>query len=137
MVFLLCFFLLFYLTYKTYSTTQDIENRTVYRPKMIKRIVFFAMIYEGANDFQSVAGGMSFRVGNDERVCLKLNNPARDKTRRKPNRSFYAAASISCDSSTIKITKNKKYFKNHLAADNHYRFGFNWKYELKQQAIND
>ena len=107
------------------GAAQDGENMTVYRPEMIKRIIFFALIYEGAKDFKSVGGKMSFKVSNGERVFLELNNPDRD-------RSFCVAASIICNGSTVKITKEEKYFANHTSADNHYRFGFNWRYGSKK-----
>ena len=97
---------------------------TVYHPEIIKRIVFFAFIYEGAKDFSSVAGRMSFKVSNGERIFLALNNP-------EPNLSFCTAASIINRGSTVKITKEEKYFPNHQAADNYYKFGFNWRYGTK------
>ncbi|MDJ0572366.1 MAG: hypothetical protein QNJ53_25440 [Pleurocapsa sp. MO_192.B19] len=106
------------------GAAQDGENMTVYRPEIIKRIMFFAMIYEGAKDFQSVGGRMSFNVSNGERVFLELNTPC-------ANRSFCAAATITNHGSTVKITKEEKYFTNHQAADRHYRFGFNWVFGSK------
>ena len=101
------------------GAAQDGENMTIYRPEMIKRVMFFALIYEGAKDFQSVDGRMTFKIGNGEQVHLKLNNPDR-------NCPFCAAAMISNIGSQIKIIKEERYFQGHQFADKHYRFGFQW-----------
>ena len=106
------------------GAASDGENITVYRPEMIKRIVFFAFIYEGAKDFQSFGGRMSFDISNGEKVFLELNNPDRNST-------FCAAATIVNRGSNVKITKEERYFKNHISADKYYKFGFNWKFGSK------
>jgi tellurite resistance protein TerA len=81
--------------------------------------MFFALIYQGAKDFQSVDSRMTFQINNGEQVDLKLNNPDRD-------RPFCAAAMISNLGSQIKIIKEERYFQGHKFADNYYRFGFEW-----------
>ena len=97
----------------------DGENMTIYRPEMIKRVMFFALIYKGAKDFQSVDGRMTFEIANGEQVHLRLNNPDR-------NCPFCAAAMISNIGSQVKIVKEERYFQGHQFADKHYRFGFQW-----------
>ena len=101
------------------GASQDGENMTIYRPEMIKRVMFFALIYQGAKDFQSVAGQMTFQISNGEQIHIKLNNPDRD-------RPFCAAAMISNLGSQVKIIKEERYFQGHQAADNYYKFGFQW-----------
>ena len=98
----------------------DGENMTIYRPEMIKRVMFFALIYKGAKDFQSVDGRMTFEIANGEQVHLRLNNPDR-------NCPFCAAAMISNIGSQVKIVKEERYFQGHQLADKHYRFGFQWR----------
>jgi tellurite resistance protein TerA len=99
---------------------QDGENMTIYRPEMIKRVMFFALIYQGAKDFQSVDGRMTFQISNGEQVHIKLNNPDR-------NCPFCAAAMISNIGSDAKIIKEEKYFQGHQPADQYYKFGFQWR----------
>lgn len=95
------------------------ENMYIFRPDLIKRVMFFAFIYEGAPDFKSVQGRMLFKVNNGEEVYLELNNP-------DSNRSFCAAALIKNVNSQVVIVKEEKYFTGHKEADKYYQFGFNW-----------
>jgi tellurite resistance protein TerA len=84
----------------------------LFRPELIKKVMFFSFIYEGAEDFQSVRGRMFFKISNGEEVYLELNNP-------DGNNSFCAAASIQNIDSQITIVKEEKYFGDHQAADAH------------------
>ena len=102
------------------GAAQDGENMTIYRPEIIKRVMFFALIYQGAEDFQSVDGRMAFQISNGDRVFIKLNNPDR-------NCPFCAAAMISNIGSEVKIIKEERYFQGHQLADRYYQFGFQWK----------
>lgn len=97
----------------------DGENMIVYRSETIKRVMFFALIYQGAPDFRSVGGRMFFKISNGEEVCLELNNP-------DSNRPFCAAAMVSNLGSHVTILKEEKYFKEHQEADRFYGFGFKW-----------
>lgn len=97
----------------------DGENMFIYRPDTIKRVMFFALIYQGARDFSSVGGRMFFKISNGEQVYLELNNP-------DVNKPFCAAAVISNIGSQIVILKAEKYFSGHEAADKNYGFGFRW-----------
>ena len=101
------------------GAAKDGENMTIYRPEKIKRAMFFALIYQGAKDFQSVNGEMTFQINNGEQVYIKLNNPDR-------NCPFCAAAMISNIGSEVKIIKEEKYFQGHQFADKYYKFGFQW-----------
>ena len=102
------------------GASQDGENMTIYRPDMIKRVMFFAFIYKGAKDFQSVDGRMTFQISNGERVELKLNNP-------DINCRFCAAAMVSNLGSEVSIIKEERYFQGHQFADKYYGFGFQWR----------
>lgn len=95
------------------------ENMTVYRPDLVKRVLFFGFIYKGALNFESVQGRMYFQVSNGEEVHLELNNPERD-------RAFCAAAILENIEGQMIIRKEEKYFSDHLEADHYYGFGFDW-----------
>ncbi len=101
------------------GTATDGENMTIYKPQTIKRVMFFALIYQGASDFSSVGGQMFFKISNGEEVYLELNNP-------DSNRTFCAAAMVNNLGSQITILKEERYFSGHQEADKFYRFGFNW-----------
>ncbi len=101
------------------GTANDGENLYIFRSDLIKRVLFFCFIYEGAIDFKSVHGRMFFKVSNGEEVYLELNNP-------DSNRSFCAAALVKNINSQIIITKEEKYFQGHRQADKFYEYGFNW-----------
>ncbi len=102
------------------GAAQNGENLTIYRPDTIERVMFFALIYKGAKDFQSVNGRMTFQISNGQQVHIKLNNPDR-------NCPFCAAAIISNIGSQVKIVKEEKYFQGHQFADRYYKFGFQWR----------
>ncbi|MEH2347402.1 MAG: TerD family protein [Nostoc sp.] len=95
------------------------ENIYIFRPDLIKRVMFFALIYQGTRDFKSVQGRIFFKISNGEEVFLELNNPDN-------NRRFCAAAMIKTIKSQVIITKEEKYFLGHEEASKNYRFGINW-----------
>lgn len=95
------------------------ENMYVFRPDLIKRVMFFGFIYQGVPDFKSVKGRMFFKVSNGEEVHLELNNP-------DSNRPFCSAALIKNIGSQVIILKEEKYFTGHQEADQSYGFGFSW-----------
>ena len=106
------------------GSSSDGENMYIFRPDLIKKVMFFSFIYEGADDFQSVRGRMFFKVSNGEEVYLELNNP-------DSNKNFCAAALIQNIDSQITIVKEERYFGDHQGADAHYGFGFRWQYGSK------
>jgi tellurite resistance protein TerA len=95
------------------------ENMYVFRPDLIDRVMFFALIYQGAPDFKSVQGRMVFNVSSNEQIYLELNNP-------HSNCPLCAAAVIKNTNNQISITKEEKYFGGHELADKYYKFGFRW-----------
>ncbi|MEH2256302.1 TerD family protein [Nostoc sp.] len=95
------------------------ENIYIFRPDLIKRVMFFAFIYQGTPDFKSVHGRIFFKISNGEEVFLELNNP-------DSNRRFCAAAMIKTIKSEVIITKEEKYFLGHEQASKNYRFGIDW-----------
>jgi len=106
------------------GAASDGENMFIYRPDTIKRVMFFAMIYQGASDFRSVGGRMFFKIDNGEEIHLELNDP-------DANRLFCAAAVVSNIGSEITILKEEKYFHGHEQADKYYNFGFKWSFGYK------
>ncbi|MBD2336466.1 tellurium resistance protein TerA [Calothrix sp. FACHB-156] len=101
------------------GAASDGENMFIYRPDTIKRVMFFALIYQGAADFRSVGGRMFFKISNGEEIYLELNNP-------DANKPLCAAAMVSNLGNQVTILKEEKYFRGHEEADKNYRFGFNW-----------
>jgi tellurite resistance protein TerA len=101
------------------GTASDGENMFVYKPELVKRIMFFGLIYSGAKDFLSVQANMFFKISNGEEVILLLDNAGINKT-------FCAAALIENQNGKLSIQKEAKYFTNHQHADQYYQFGFNW-----------
>ncbi len=99
--------------------SQDGENMHVYKPELVKRILFFGLIYAGAQDFNTVGGRMAFKISNGEEVTLVLDNAG-------ANKPLCAAALIENRAGELSIRKEARYFNRHPDADNHYGFGFNW-----------
>lgn len=95
------------------------ENLYIFRPDLIRRVLIFGFIYDGASNFQSVEGRMLFTTGTSEDIYLELDNP-------DANRSFCVGAMITNRGSDLNITKEERYFEGHEAADRHYKFGFRW-----------
>ncbi|MGQ0616586.1 MAG: TerD family protein [Acidimicrobiia bacterium] len=102
------------------GAASDGENLYILRPDLVQRVMVFAMIYEGANDFTSVGGRMTLRDQAGSETEIFLNNP-------DSNRTFCAVCVISESGGQLTITKEERYFRGHMDADNYYGFGFNWK----------
>ena len=101
------------------GAASDGENLYVYRPEMIRRMVVFALIYEGAADFQSVGGYLSIRDGDGSETLVELNNP-------DANRTFCAIAMVTNTGGGIEIRKEERYFTRHRECDAFFQFGFDW-----------
>ena len=97
----------------------DGENLYVYRPEMIRRMVVFALIYDGAPDFQSVGGYLTMRDGNGSETVVELSNP-------DANRTFCAIALVTNTGNGVEIRKEERYFTRHRECDALYQFGFDW-----------
>jgi tellurite resistance protein TerA len=96
------------------------ENLFIERPDLIKRVMIFAYIYEGAKaGFQGVEGRMSMTDPAGNEIKLSLNNPDAQLT-------FCCVALIEQINGEVSIRKDEKYFQHHEKADEHYRFGFRW-----------
>ena len=101
------------------GAASDGENMYILKPELVKRVMFFAFIYEGASNFQSVGGHMNFNITNGETISLQLNNP--DNSSR-----FCAAALFLNINGELVIRKEERYFAGHSDADGYYNFGFEW-----------
>jgi tellurite resistance protein TerA len=101
------------------GAAKDGENMYVLYPKLVKRILFFALIYKGASNFRSIDGIMSFGISNGEIITLKLDSPDYSS-------KFCAAAMFENHNGTFSLVKEAQYFAGHSQADAHYKFGFNW-----------
>jgi tellurite resistance protein TerA len=101
------------------GSASDGENMYVFKPELVKRVMFFALIYEGASNFQSVGGKMTFKISNGEIITLSLNNPDSSSV-------FCAAALFENKNGDYFLTKEERYFGGHEQADGFYRFGFRW-----------
>jgi len=101
------------------GSASDGENMFVFKPELVKRVMFFALIYEGAPNFQSVGGRMTFKISNGEVITLSLSNPDSSSI-------FCAAALFENKNGDYFLTKEERYFAGHQLADAYYNFGFKW-----------
>jgi len=97
----------------------DGENMYIFRPDLIKRVMIFGLIYNGAADFKSVQGRVFFTTSKGEEIYLELDNP-------DANRTFCATALVQNTGSNLEIIKEARYFTGHEEADKYYGFGFRW-----------
>ncbi len=96
------------------------ENLFIERPDLIKRVMVFAYIYEGAKaGFQGVEGRMSMTDPAGNEIKLALNNPDARLT-------FCCVALVQQVGGEVSIRKDENYFQHHGQADEHYGFGFKW-----------
>ncbi|MFT3679789.1 MAG: hypothetical protein QM791_05930 [Ferruginibacter sp.] len=102
------------------GASADGENMRVFKPELVKRILFFGLLYAGASDFTAVNGRMFFKISNGEQVNLNLDNAG-------VNKIFCAAALIENKNGNLTISKEARYFNGHAEADKYYGFGFTWK----------
>ncbi len=100
---------------------EDGENIFVYKPKIVKRVLFYTYIYEGVSDFNfnSVDAKMFFKISNGEIVTLKLDNGT-------PYMRYCAAALFTNINGQFILQKEAKYFPSHLEITQYYRFGIQW-----------
>jgi tellurite resistance protein TerA len=97
----------------------DGENLWVYRPDLLKRMMVFGLIYEGAPDFKSVAATLSVREADGTETVVHLDNPY-------ANRVYCAILLVTNTGSSVEIRKEEQYFRTGSEADRQYRFGFRW-----------
>ncbi len=97
----------------------DGENMRFYKPEMVKRVVIFAMIYEGSQNFTQVNGRVTVKDTNGTEITVHCDAP-------DPRLTFCAVCTITGSGGDISITKEERYFRHHLDCDNHFGFGFRW-----------
>lgn len=100
------------------GAAKDGENLYIMRPDLIDLVVVFAMVYEGTANFANVNGRLTLKDGNQE-ILIPLNNP-------DTRRTFCAICTITKRGETVEITKEERYFMDHMETDQHYGFGFRW-----------
>jgi tellurite resistance protein TerA len=98
----------------------DGENMWVYRPDQIKRMMLFALIYDGAPDFKSVGATLTITDADRGVTVVHLDNP-------DANRTFCAICTVTNTGSSLEIRKEEQYFRGAHEADGYFQFGFQWK----------
>ncbi|MCA9561645.1 MAG: hypothetical protein KC583_24025, partial [Myxococcales bacterium] len=101
------------------GASTDGENMTIFRPDLIKRVVVFAMIYEGTANFTTVNGRVTLKDSDGNEITVFCNAPDSRLT-------FCAVTLIENTGTEIKFTKEERYFPSHKQCDEHYGFGFRW-----------
>ena len=95
------------------------ENLFIERPDLIRKVLIFAFIYEGAGNFSEVGGRLSFTDPQGNEVKMQLSNPAA--------LPFCAVALVQAHGGELVITKEERYFSGHRDCDEAFGFGFSWK----------
>lgn len=101
------------------------ETLTIHRPDLIRRVLVFAMIYEGTTDFGAVKAQLTMDDPTGGQTLVRLENPS-------ARRSWCAIAMVSGNGLDVKITKEERYFRHHEEADRHYAYGFQWRAGTKR-----
>jgi tellurite resistance protein TerA len=101
------------------GAASDGENMVIYRPDLIRRVMVFALIYEGTANFATVNGRLLMKDHLGNEITIHLNNP--DSTRR-----FCSIAVITKRGDSVEISKEERYYRGHAEADGYYQFGFRW-----------
>lgn len=97
----------------------DGENMRIYRPDQIRRVVVFAMVYEGAANFSTVNGRVTIKDDAGNEITVACNAPDSRLT-------FCAICQIENLGGELKYTKEERYFPSHKECDEHFGFGFRW-----------
>ncbi len=100
------------------GASKDGENLYIMRPDLIDLVVVFAMVYEGTANFANVNGRLTLKDGSQE-IFIPLNSP-------DTKRTFCAICTITKRGDAVDITKEERYFMDHMDTDQHYGFGFRW-----------
>jgi len=101
------------------GAADDGENMRLYRPDTLALVLIFAMIYEGTANFSHVNARLTIFNGREEEILIPLNAPDTQRT-------FCAVAMIINNGDSIQVSKEGRYFSNHLECDQFYGFGFRW-----------
>ncbi len=97
----------------------DGENMYILKPEILRRVLVFALIYEGTARFSDVNGRLTIKTSNEE-ITIRLDNPDAGKR-------FCAVGLFENRGHGLELSKEERYFDNHQPCDEHYGFGFNWK----------
>jgi tellurite resistance protein TerA len=96
------------------------ENMYIFRADLMRRIVIFAMIYEGGTNFTQVNGRVTVDDGEGTEILVRMDAP-------DASRTFCAVCLIENQGGSVKITKEERYYPGHQECDQHYGFGFRWR----------
>lgn len=98
----------------------DGENLWVYRPDQVRRMMVFALIYDGAPDFKSVGASLTITDAAGGVTVVPLDNP-------DANRTLCSICTLTNNGASLEIRKEEQYFRTASEADGYYQFGFKWK----------
>jgi tellurite resistance protein TerA len=98
----------------------DGENLFVYRPDQLRRLMVFALIYDGAPDFKSVGASLTITDDQGGITVVHLDNP-------DANRTLCAICTVTNNGHTLEIRKEEQYFRSASEADGFYQYGFQWR----------
>ena len=101
------------------GASTDGENLFITRPDLIKRVMVFSLIYDGAANYSTVNGRLKIKDHQGNEILVPLNNPDSAQT-------FCSICLIERKDNTFVIRKDELYFRGHSQADSHYGFGFRW-----------
>lgn len=97
----------------------DGENLFILRPDLVRRVLVFALIYEGATDFTSVGARLVMKDQAGNEITVFLNNPDRGRT-------FCVICTVTQEGGKMAIIKQEQYFQGHSQADKAFGWGFRW-----------
>lgn len=101
------------------GAASDGENLYIFKPDLIKKVVLFALIYEGTANFSTVHGRMTIKDDAGSEILIRLDNP-------DPRLRFCAVALVERKGDRLEIVKEERYFPGHRFCDEHFGFGFEW-----------
>lgn len=101
------------------GASTDGENLYITRPDLVKRIMVFSLIYDGAANYATVNGRLRIKDHQGNEILVPLNNP-------DPAQTFCSICLIERSGTSVSIRKDELYFRGHDQADGHYGFGFRW-----------
>lgn len=101
------------------GASSDGENLYINRPELIRRVMVFSLIYDGAANYAAVNGRLTIKDHQGNEILVPLSNPDAART-------FCSICLIERTGTGVVIRKDELYFRGHDQADGHYGFGFRW-----------